>query len=147
MAKKRGDENGTVELPVGFGQVSVGDKVARIGIHISRGNITVAKADKLLCCRRLTGTIYSTPQKDAPGQTTLPGTESAHEVEGTFDVKQIGCTGKHITAGLTFSIKDVDLQELVQMAKQDGRMVIEKTEPLDGDDEEGDDEGDSEVGD
>lgn len=52
------------KIPVEFGSVSIGDQAASIGITIDRHNLTVSRADELLCGRRLTGKIESKPKDE-----------------------------------------------------------------------------------
>lgn len=130
MAKKP-----ELEIPVAFGNLNVGDKTARLGITISRGNMTPSKADKTLCGRRLSGKIVAVPEGVQAENEPLPGMEGDIEVKGIFDVKGFGVTSKHITAGLTFAIKGMDVAELAHFAKREGRVVVDKIEEIDEEEE------------
>lgn len=135
MAKKAKAAPGPMELPVHFSNVSIGDTTCRIGVGISRGNITVAQADASMCGRRLTGKLIAQKNGDAPGQAALPGIPDP-ELEGIFDVKGFSVTTKRLSIGLTFALAGMDLATLAGLAKRDGRLIINKVEDLDSDDEE-----------
>ncbi len=127
----------SLSLPVAFEGFSNGDKTCRIGISFDRSALSLAKTDKLLCDKRLTGTLYATAKGDANGQQTIPGAEGAISVTGSFDVKGFKCSLNHIKAGLTFSNADHDLtNSLCQMAKRNGRVVITTVADLEDDGEE-----------
>jgi hypothetical protein len=140
MAKKAATENGVVELPVRYGNVSIGEDTVRLGIRISRGNLTPGKADALLCGRRLTCQLSCVPRGKDVDEPTLPGVDVGRQVEAVVDVNAVSMTRKNIGAGLTRSLADVDLDSLVHFAKRDGRLTITKVEDLDdkGGDEDAD---------
>lgn len=140
MAKKAQTENGVVELPVRYGNVSIGEDTARLGVRISRGNLTPGKADALLCGRRLTCQLTCVPRGKDADQPTLPGVDVGRQVEAVVDVKAVSMTRKNIGAGLTFALAEVDLDSLVHFAKRDGRISISKVEDLD-DKDDGDEDG------
>lgn len=145
MAKKKTESNGAtlaLDLIVSFGNVSIGDKTARIGVAVDRSSLTVSNADKSLCGRRLTGKIVSQPAGDAPGQETLPGFESGNtDLATSFDVKSFSVTPKNIAFGLTFSLRDLDIGLLGNFAKRNGRLQVSEITDLPEDEEGG---GDSE---
>lgn len=116
-----------LDVPVNFGDVSIGDGTARIGVRIDRSLLNIDAADKLLCGRRLNGRLLVTPPGDANGQTYIDpevGGELKHELESTFDVKRFSASPKNITAGLTFSLQEVEVSELSYFAKRGGRLVV-----------------------
>ena len=125
-----------LELPVAFGNISIGDKTARVGVTISRGNLTPSKADKELCGKRLIGQIVAVPEGTQPENEPLPGMNGDISLAGAFDVKGFGVTSKHITLGLTFAIKSIKVEDLAHFAKRDGRIVVNETQALSEDDED-----------
>jgi len=145
--KSRTSDNGNVmDLIVGFGNVNIGDKTARIGITVDRGNLSVSQADQSLCGRRLTGTLIAQPDGDAPGQETFPGMDSGNtELNGSFDVKGFNVTAKNISFGLTFSLKDLEMELLGHFAKRNGRLnITEVAELPDEENENGESNSDGE---
>lgn len=65
--------------------------------------------------------------------------DMVHEFAATFDVKRIGVSPKNISAGLTFSLGEIDASELTYFAKRSGRLVVEKlTELNEADDPDAD---------
>ncbi len=132
MAKKKA----LLELPVNFGQVSIGDKTARIGATCQRTELTLRVADETLCEARLDGCIVAKPPDENADQGTFPGMED-ETLKGTFDVKGFSVTSEQISLGLTFAIKSVDVSLLAHFAKRSGKMIVWGREDLDtGDDEE-----------
>jgi hypothetical protein len=116
-----------LDVPVNFGDVSIGDGTARIGVRIDRSLLNIDAADELLCGRRLNGRLLVTPPGDANSQTYIDPEVSGdlkHELESTFDVKRFSASPKNITAGLTFSLQEVEVSELSHFAKRGGRLVV-----------------------
>ena len=78
-----------LNLLVEFGGVSIGDGTGRLGVKVSRQQLTLAKADRTLCGRRLTGRVVLTPGGEDPDQQHLfEGTK--RQINATFDVKRFG---------------------------------------------------------
>lgn len=129
-----------LEVPVSFGNLNVGDEKTRLAVSISRSKLSVAKAEKHLCGKRLEIEIVARPAGAAAEQEGLPGMEDADlKVTGIADVKGFGVTSKHISTGLTFQINSINLEELAHFAKREGRLTITSVEELD-EENEGDDE-------
>ncbi len=135
-----------LDLPVAFGNVSIGDKTARIGVTVDRSSLSVSQADKHLCEHRLTGRIVSKPQGDHPDQAALPGMEFETALAGVFDVKGFSVSKDNLGFGLTFAIASIDVANLAHFAKRAGRVVVEDVEaiPANGEAEEEDEEEDEE---
>jgi hypothetical protein len=127
MAKKK---ELLLDIPVAFGNVSIGDLTARLGVTIDRGSLTVSKADKDLCCRRLTGKIIARPNGVKGDQDPLPGVGDDFELKGIFDVKGFSTTGKKIGVGLTFSLDGIDVSNLAHFAKREGMLQVDGIEDL-----------------
>lgn len=144
----------TLNLPVSFAGVSIGEGTARVGCKAPRDLLTLVRADEILCGHRLIGRIVQCKSNEAANQTAfLDGTK--HEIPGSFDVKGFRVTPDDICFGLTFSLRDVKVEELPHFAKKSGRLIVEMvtaipedTKPSkagEGDpeeDDEDDDEGD-----
>lgn len=139
-SKESGQGNGAVlDIPVAFGNLSVGDKTCRLGVTIDRGTLGVTACDNKLCERRLTGKIVAKPADSQVDQGSLTGMEDDTVVPGVFDVKGFSVTGDNLSLGLTFAIKSVDISELAHFAKRAGRLIVEESEELpDGGDEDSD---------
>lgn len=145
MGKKGSNGQTTVlDVPVEFGGVSIGDATARIGVRIDRSVMNINAADDIFCGHRLTGRVLLGGTDDQPGQTKFVD-DIDHQVDGTFDVKRIGVNAKQITTGLTFSLADVDIQELAKFSKGSGRLVVHDVGELPDDAADDDEDGMSRV--
>lgn len=112
-----------LDKPVAFGGVSLGKGTGRISIKIDRGYIGLEEAEEMFCQRRLTGKVVLGHAGDAAGQTTIAD-DIDHEVLGAFDAKGYRTNGEVISTSLTFSLKEVDVNELSLFSKGVGRLVI-----------------------
>jgi hypothetical protein len=130
MSKAKKTNGSMLDLQVAFGQVSIGDKTARIGIQIDRGQLTPTQADKNLCELRLAGKIIAKPIDQNPDQQTFPGMELETELAGTFDVKGFSVTRDTIGLGLTFALKSVEIDKLAHFAKRSGRLIVNSVEDI-----------------
>lgn len=128
MAKKKNADS-VLELEVAFGNVSIGDKTARVGISTERSQISISQADKNLCGRRLTGTILVHANEN-PDQTTMDGFADDIALPGIFDVKQIGITPKAVGFGLTFALAGLDVSQLAHFAKRNGKLIVNNVEDI-----------------
>lgn len=121
--------NGSVlNVPVEFGGVSIGDQTASVGCRIDRAQMKLGEVDKCLCGKRLTGKIQiDRNADDSPGQQTLPGIErdSGPQVPGSFDVKRIGMSPKDYSFRATFSLGEINIEDLSHFAKAKGRLIVE----------------------
>lgn len=116
-----------LNLPVEFSGVTIGEGVARIGFRVRKENLKVTAAEDSLCGRRLLGAAMVAPPGDAANQTYIPETDAAdgkHSIEGVFDVKRFSSSPKWISAGLTFSLEEIDLKELGYFSKRSGFLVV-----------------------
>lgn len=141
MARKKETSELLLDLPVSFGNVSIGDKTANIGVTVDRADLTPTRADKELCEKRLTGRIVAKPVGDHPDQQTFEGMEADTELGGIFDIKGFRVNKDSIALSLTFSLGSVDVAGLAGFAKKSGRMLVSGSEemPSKDDSEEGDD--------
>jgi hypothetical protein len=115
-----------LDLPVKFGSVSIGMKTGKVGFSIDRGNITLKQADETFVDRRLTGKIVLGRSADAKAQKMfIPDRDI--EVNASFDVKgfRVGATMLS-SLGLTFMLKEVNLDDISHMSGGSGRLVIAK---------------------
>lgn len=122
-----------LDVAVNFGDVSIGDGTARIGVPIDRSLLNIDAADELLCGRRLDGRLLVIPPGDASNQTYIDpelSGELRHELTSTFDVKRFSVSPKNIAAGLTFSLQEVEVSELSHFAKRGGRLVVAGIEEI-----------------
>jgi len=139
MAKKR--------YRVDFGNVTLGDGTARVGIKLSRALTTLEEADGHFCSRRLTGEIMVLKEGEDPTQKTIAN-DVRHTVKGVFDVKSFLVKTEYLSFGLAFSIQDINPGELSFFAKKSGMLTIGAVEDLDGADpgpDEGEEEGEEDT--
>ncbi len=123
-ARMVGGDDDEMTLPVDFAGVSIGDGTCRVGIRIPRGELSLAKADKTLCGRRLTGRIVLTPNGESPNQMYM-FEDLKHEIRGTFDIKGYNVRPDWISCGLTFAMSEIDPRELASFAKRQGRLLVQ----------------------
>lgn len=128
MAKKKAAA--VMELPVAWGNLNVGDTTCRLGVSISRANLTVAEADKHLCEKRLTGRILARANGARADQPSLPGADDDTELKGSFDVKGFSATGKAISTGLTFMLSQIEVETLARFARREGMLTVNDIEDL-----------------
>ena len=116
-----------LNLLVDFLGVSIGDGTGRVGVKISRNQLSLGKADRTLCGRRLTGKITLVTNGEDVDQALL--FEGARqEVNATFDVKRFGVAPDWISCGLTFPLLEIDCRELAAFAKKQGRLIVDEIE-------------------
>lgn len=129
MAKTKTAPAPATDIAVSYGNVSIGDETARIGVSISRGQMSLAQMDKSFCGKRLTGTILarSTGQAD---QQSLPGADSDITITAVFDVKSFGVKRKWFSTGLTFSLGGIDAATLAGFAKREGMLRIDQIDDI-----------------
>lgn len=114
-----------------FGGVSLGgDGAARIGIKVSRDDMTLEQADKYLCGKRLSGKITATTG-DNPAQKTI-ASDIDEQLEATFDVKRISATPTEIGASLTLVLDDQDVSAFAHFAKKKGWPIVDRVEVIEG---------------
>lgn len=120
---------GAYQLFVTYGNLNVGDVTCRLALSVRRSQIAIATADRILCGKRLTGTILARAAGGA-GQESLPGLDDDRTLSGVFDVKGFGVTKKAVTFGLTFAIESIDVSEIAHFAKREGLLTVEHVEDL-----------------
>lgn len=129
-----------LDIPVVYGGVSIGDKTARLGIRIDRGDMDIAKADELLVDRRLSGRVVLGHSDESAEQTRL-FEDVDHQVSGSCDVKGFRVGSTAFATALTFSLKDIEISELAKFSKGRGRLAVTGSREIpdgeDGDEFEG----------
>lgn len=150
MARQRKEQQQAksyfLDIPCTWGNVNIGDETVRLGVRVSRENLSVTQADKNLCGKRLVAKAIARAGDGQSGQASLPGTEGADaEVEAAFDVRSIGVGTKNISFGLTAKIKSVDLGQLSGFANRGGMLHIESVAVIPAEDGGEDDGGDHDV--
>jgi hypothetical protein len=124
------------EIHVKWGSVNIGEETARVGVTISRANITVGEVDKKLCGKRLSGTIVARANGAQAGQASLPGADDDVKMKGTWDVKGFSASLKNISMGFTFRLASIDVGDLSRFAKREGVAIISGAEDLPEDEQE-----------
>ncbi len=125
MAKKKTarSENVLVDVPVRFGNVSIGDGSASVSVSIDRDDMNPAAADNLLCARRLTAVIAVGGDSDDADQQLLFD-DMRHKIETVFEVKGYSVKAKEVRATFNMLLKDVKITILGKFAKHRGRLVV-----------------------
>ncbi|MGB0888913.1 MAG: hypothetical protein ACPGWS_01395 [Solirubrobacterales bacterium] len=113
-----------LDLPVKFGNVSIGESTARLTANFERDRIPLDLADDSFCERRLIGRVVLGHADDAPGQTKL--VDSDHVIAGAFDVKGFSVKTKAIGTGFTFVLEEIDVAELAKFANGRGRLIVDE---------------------
>lgn len=139
MAKKKIEY--LMELPVSYGNLSIGDKTARLGIVVGRPALSLTAADKNLCDRRVVGRILVRAGDGGPEQGSIPGLEgNDDEVKAVFDVKGFSVSKKAISFGLTMQIESIAIETLSHFAKRKGMLYVEEIGDIPEGEAEGDDD-------
>jgi hypothetical protein len=115
-----------LEVPVTYGDVSIGAETCRIGITVDRTKLTISSADRNLCGKLLTGTILARAGGAQAEQGSLPDMDADVSLAATFNVKGFGVKRKAITAGLTFAIASIDVEKLSQFAGRQGVFTVDE---------------------
>ena len=127
MAKKTGK---VLTLEVSFASVNIGDKIASIGVTIDRDQLTAKQADDNLVGRRLTGRALARAADTQAKQESLPGLEEDVHIDGAFDVNGVSLRPKSMSFKISFSIKDIDVNQLIHFAKREGKLMIDDVEVI-----------------
>jgi hypothetical protein len=133
MAKRNGkqQQKPVLDVPVDFKNVSIGKTTARLGASFDRSSLNINAADDTFCGHRLTGRVLLGGSDAANGQGQLfDEDEYDGVVSGIFDVKRISAGPDDISCGLTFSLKDVDIERLAKFSGGKGRVQIQDVAPL-----------------
>lgn len=120
MAKN--GKKAVLECLVEFGGVSVGQTTARIGVRINRDHCELSLADEVFCGHRLDVRVILGKSDEMPNQ--KKAFESAYECAGAADVKHMGVNADTISTGLTFSLKEIKIEEFARFSKGAGRLVV-----------------------
>lgn len=130
MAKRKvpAPMQATLDVPVSFGNVGIGDEKARLGILIDRQRITLTKAETFLCNSRSEVRLHVDPNAsgDQPGQEKMDFAKAEIRLEGVADVGRFGVGRKTISAGLTFAIGSTNVADLARFAKKSGQLVLNR---------------------
>ncbi len=123
-----------LDVPVSFGNVSIGDGSVSISVKIDRERLNPEAADGLLCGCRAKGEIAAGEEAASAGPDQQQTFEAmTHRKTGIFEIKGYSVRPKAISATLNLLLKDVVIQELGHFAKHDGRLRIESVAPLEED--------------
>lgn len=120
------------ELRVEFGNVTIGDQTARLGVKIAREELPLADADRLFCGRRIWG-VVSLAEPGDEDQQRLPTMEDNRPstIEDAFETKQLGVRPNEYSIGLNFNLKSIDVQELARFAKKSGTVAVVSVQDID----------------
>jgi hypothetical protein len=135
--KDKDDPKPMIEIGVEYGNISIGEKTASVGVSFSRGQISLTKAAENFCERRLTGCIIAKPAGWNSDDQALPGMEEDVELHGVFDVASIRFTSKAFAVKLSFRLNEIDVSTIAEFAKRSGRLSVFEVADLPDGDEEG----------
>lgn len=121
-----------LDVPVSFGNVSIGDGSVSIPIKIDREHLNPETADGLLCGCRAKAEIRAGGQATDPEQQVM-FEDMDHQQAGIFEIKGYSVKKKAISATLNILLSDVEIKQLGYFAKHDGRLRIESVAPLEED--------------
>jgi hypothetical protein len=134
--KKPKADAAQLELPVAYGNVSIGEETASITAFVDRKFLTLTQADRTLCGKRLAGKITAQPGNDNPEQPSLME-DAGDELASVFDTRSFRVTPKGISFGLSFKIESVDVTVLAHFAKRAGRLTVESVSDIPEEDDGG----------
>lgn len=129
-----------LDVAVSFGNVSIGDEAASVGISVERARLSIDRADETLCGRRLTGRIEARDAHPDQGHFEFSDGIIA-AVEGVFDVASIRVSTKKISATLSFAISAIDIGALCKFAKRGGKLIVAEVADLPHSDSQGNGDG------
>lgn len=131
------------DIPCEFGNVSIGQATASIGVSIDPAAISVDRVHALFNGKRATVRLVQVPAGEQPGQRRMDGME-APELTAVTDIRGYRMSPKVISARLAFTIEGLDLSMLAShFSKRSGRLlVISLQEIPQGEASGGDDGGD-----
>jgi len=113
-----------LDAPCQFGGVSIGDQTARLGITIPRSSLAIDHADEYFSGRRLSCRVALGRVDESPEQMKLID-DCDFVVTSVCDVKGFRVTSDNVSFGLTFNLKETDIQTLAKFSKGSGRFSIE----------------------
>lgn len=129
-------EQQTLDVPVHFGNASIGETVARLPITIARKELRPLQADKYFCGSRCEVVITLDD-----GQEYLDGMEP-EPIDSTVDFKRYSANTKHFGSALAFAIGEIDVSKLALFANKLGKLkAVRIGDAEEGDDESGGDDG------
>ncbi len=137
--KAGGAKSDELNIPVAFGNLSVGDQNARLGIVVDRARMTLSDAECYLCGARCEVKLWvdAMAKEDAPDQHVMEFSEAQHKIEAVVDIKRFSVGPKNIGAGLTFVVGNMNVNELASFAKKAGRLIAVRTGEAGGDEAAG----------
>lgn len=121
MAKKK---DPMLVLPCTWGNASIGLTVNRIAVKIVRSALSLSKADKEICGKRLRMNIVAAAGNANPEQEAIPGAEAESNAEVVVDIKSGGWSKRYINFGLTFDKDGMPGEKLEEFAGRAGRIEV-----------------------
>lgn len=113
------------ELSVEFGGVSIGDATASIGVGFERNGHSLENVEAMLCGKSLE-VLAIGGSAALPGQKQLPGMEGETHphVEASCDSASLRVTPKQFGSRLRFSLSEIAVQGIAQLAKRHGTLRL-----------------------
>jgi len=109
-----------LEVEVDFGNVSIGEDVARIGVEIDRERLTLELADKFFSGSRLKVGLMAVPKGELKGQKHFE--DMSELIEGEVDVKSFSVQSDKFKTGIKFGAAAISLLTLVGFRKRPGKL-------------------------
>lgn len=109
-----------LEVEVDFGNVSIGEDVARIGVEIDRERLTLELADKFFSGSRLKVGLMAVPKGELKGQKHFE--DMSELIEGEVDVKSFSVQSDKFKTGIKFGATAISLLTLVGFRKRPGKL-------------------------
>jgi hypothetical protein len=115
--------NPKAEIEVDFGNVSIGQETARIGVEIDRSKMSLGDADKFLSGSRLKVHLLATPKGELKGQKHFD--DMTETIEGEVDCKSFSVSADKFRTGFKFAAAALNLLTFVGFCKRPGKAFIE----------------------
>ena len=117
----------TLDIPVSFGDVGIGDGTARIGMQISRDNVSLSQADHMFGGARIEIELRCDPnaKADVDGQQVMDGV-GVEIINSVADAKSFRTSVKLFSSTLSFKYDDALVSTLAHFAKRSGRLIAKR---------------------
>lgn len=121
-----------LNLPVKFGRVSFGKGSSGIAFTIERSQLTLEKADKLLCGMRLTARLAAGGSGDPDQQLLFE--DMTYHVDGIFECRRLGVGTEDISGSLNLLLEDgTAVDEIAHLAGKVGQLIVSAVAVMEAD--------------
>lgn len=130
MAKSKTKATYEIEIPVTFGDASIGDGTFGVGFTIDRKKLMFTQAEKYFVGKRLSGTLVARAGEAQADQPSFEQADNDVTLTGSFDIKGIRIGPKKWSGKFTFNSESANAEALAHLVKRQGMALIEETEAL-----------------